>query len=670
MTAMAQGPSGLGAAIEKFGEWITHLMWPSSLATYQLAETGAWVLALISIITLGILYYRSTEQGMGRAFYAPRSFHFLHGPLWGPLALGATAALLIVTLPYYREGGRAFIPASWPSWFSLRYQAAYRIVAVATVLLLLGLAVVLRRCFREAAPETPEAKGRLAARSEIVIQPKNIYSIPVVVSWTGTSDYWGWPSYPQSELGRVLIRFAPKVLSGGFTCIAPSATTNWEHVLITGQTGSGKGMATFNVVMASAKIPFLYQDIKSELPCMERLWEMTGEEPIRFGRAADGGWPSMRWNPLEEVLSSDEPEDDVSALVGCLMPSDRGAADFVKAAARPLLTHCLLSRKFKVLANLRAAIRDRGLTQVLTEIDTPQGYMVALQGKNMTEYVTDAFMTALVPYSVGWGRRVSSASDFTLDDLFRRGGYVLSAEPDKSLALPLVVFWQMAFRKMLRATKPLRLLLLMDEALAAGPIPGADDGLVTLRSRQVSIFYGVQNLAGLRDVYGGGDKGQKVINSFNNKIWLLHALNDQDRDTLINSLGNRAVRKKQGSGQVWSTAPLLTKEDLYRRGRGEGEFWAVYQFTGVSRPSAPIVGRVVPTTGQQVRPPSPEELAEALERFGQAAEPGLMTAEEQTELGEAKASAARASLTAQASSVAQQAEPRLTHTSVEVEEWV
>lgn len=631
--------------LDQLGSWILKIVWPNSMPTYQLIEL---VVPLAFIVAVGLsllLFYRTSAAGIRVAFTKPKLFHLIHGPWWGPATFLAYSVVILYGLQFYRPGAARWLPQNWPpaEWFTPSSEFVERVLAADLILVFFAIGILIRRHFREPIHDSSHGNAGWASRSQIRIQKNWLFALPIVVSWRGIRAYWSWAKQPKETWLRQVFRFVPKILSGSFTAIAPSWTTIWEHFLLLGQTGSGKGMGIFGAIIASCRCIFAYQDVKAECPGHDRLWRMTGLEPIRFGRAAVGGWPSMRWNPLREALNDPEPEDSVAALASMLMPESRpGGNDFVKAAARPLLTHCLLSGKFATLADLRSAIRDQGLTKVLTDLQTPPGYMAALQGKNMTEYVTDAFLVALTPYSIGWGRRTSSAHDFTLEDFFDRGGFILSAETDPTLNLPVQVFWRFLFRRMLASNRKLKMLLLMDEALAAGPLRDADNALVTLRSKEVSIWYGVQNLSGLRDVYGGGDKGQRVIDSFNNSITLLHALNDNDRAALMKNLDTCTVMEKKhgGMGKVPVSAPLISSAELQRRGRVEEEFWAVLRVTGISAPSNPIIGRLVPTTGQLVRTPTDEEREAALQRYGQAsaqADPGSLDAAEAAEYRAMKA---------------------------------
>ena len=143
-----------------------------------------------------------------------------------------------------------------------------------------------------------------------------------------------------------------------------------------------------------------------------------------------------------------------------------------------------------------------GLLKVMEETKAAPGLVNALTGKNMEQYVSDKLFAILTPYSVGWGRAVSNGHDFSIKDVYKRGGYVLSAEPEPLLALPIKVFWRFLLRYALQSNEKLSMLLLFDEFFASGKIDNLAQSLQTLRSKEVSIWAGIQTRSGVLEDYG------------------------------------------------------------------------------------------------------------------------------------------------------------------------
>jgi hypothetical protein len=242
----------------------------------------------------------------------------------------------------------------------------------------------------------------------------------------------------------------------------------------------------------------------------------------------------------------------------------------------------------------------------------------ALTGKNMEQYVSDKIFAVTTPYSVGWGRAVSSGHDFSIADIFKRGGYVLSAETEPMLALPIKVFWRFVLRYALQSSPDSKfgVLLLYDEFLASGKIDNLAQALQTLRSRQVSIWAGIQARSGVLSNYKAVE-GKEVLDGFKSEIMLLNGLCLDDRKHLMEFLGTRTVVEGKGKNRDYKGQPLLAVADLNRRASRSRDFWAVFRTTGLSRSGRPVLAKAIPTVGRDfVVPPSPEELNEALKLYG------------------------------------------------------
>ena len=436
-----------------------------------------------------------------------------------------------------------------------------------------ALVISFRRLFREQIQSGIHGEAGWASRSEVRFSRSWPWLIPIQVHFRGTRRPW--------------------TTGGGFVILAPSREVSRRHTLVRGGTGSGKGHFIFGHILTSARHATIYQDVKDDGPPMGYALANTMVVPIRWGAAAEGGRPSMQWNPLEECRLDPNPEDAYETLASVLIQGDDG--DWVPQLARPILAWVFASGRYQTLGGLADDFTERGVEAVLKDIGLPGGLMESLEGKNVKEYIGTTIFSHLAPFRSGWGRAVTGGHDFSLSDIIRRGGYVLSAETIASRRVPLIVFWRLLFRKMLRTTEPMDLTLLMDEGLAAGKIPDFADALNTLRSKGVSIVFAIQNTAGLREIYGP-QGGPAVEEAFTNRITLLNGLNNEDAEKLTKRLGTYTrIRKQRQGTPTHDRADLMPLEEVARRGAGEMDRWAVLEVVGATNSNRPIIARLVPS---------------------------------------------------------------------------
>jgi hypothetical protein len=316
---------------------------------------------------------------------------------------------------------------------------------------------------------------------------------------------------------------------------------------------------------------------------------------------------------MEECRRDPRPEDAFNALAAALIPEREGNGnDWVSQLTRPILAWVFMKGGFETLGDVQAALMEFGVNEVIGRAGVPQGLIAALEGKNVKEYLGTTVFSALACFGSGWGKDSTTGMDFSLDDICTNGAYVLSAEPEVTQRAPIVVFWRLLLRKLLRSSKPVPLTLAFDEALAAGRIPSVRDALATLRDREVSIIFGTQHTSGLKEVYGNVE-GESLIASFTSRIFLLNGLDPRDRDYLVDALGKRTVKDATVGGKGGQTrhieVPLLTRDDLNRRASNEGAFWAVLDGSGVTRTGDPLIARLLGTPRKTlIRRPTQEEI--------------------------------------------------------------
>lgn len=127
-------------------------------------------------------------------------------------------------------------------------------------------------------------------------------------------------------------------------------------------------------------------------------------------------------------------------------------------------------------------------------------------------------------------------STVTLDDFIARGGYVMNCEDSDALKGPVHVFWAMLLGRLRnRPEGASKILLLLDEFGDCGRIANIQRALVLLRSKDVAIVAGIQNLGLLQDVYPQDWKA--VMEGFGTRIWLARNLEDELRERLSKALG-------------------------------------------------------------------------------------------------------------------------------------
>ncbi len=391
----------------------------------------------------------------------------------------------------------------------------------------------------------------------------------------------------------------------GRTLLAMAYDAICRHILLVGQTGSGKGYCIFGPIIASSRQPFILQDFKAECTGLDLLKKRTGREPIRWGAASIDGWQSMAWNPLEEARQAPNPMDQYQFLAGLLVPS-RGDSDWVADLSRPILAWIFARGGYPTLGHVYDDLVQFGVPSVLGKSGVPGGLLAALEGKNVKEYLGTTIFSALASFSDGWGRKVTSGHDFTIAEIFERGGYVLSAESDVARRTPIIIFWRFIISRIVSSNRKLNCSLLFDEALAAGRIPDVSTVLETARSKGVSCVFGVQHLDGIRRVYREDADG--LISGFASRIWLINGLSAHDQETLLKGLGQRVVEEPGRDGRKERVlVPLMTADDLSRRANQFEKFWGVVDANGATKSGSKILAQFV-GVGGLTRQPSAEEM--------------------------------------------------------------
>lgn len=540
---------------------------------------------LLGLVLLGIVIYRMTLRAASLAWQSPRAYRAANGPFVAPLAgfFGGLGAAMVA--PGYLPGAITFRPEWWPNWGFLEPIWVLRGEPVLVLVGLFGLTTFLTRLRREKVIRTARGMSHWAAWSDVTLHANWKWVIPMFVHFRGTA--WEW----SKGAGRTLLALASDAIC--------------RHILLVGQTGSGKGYCIFGPIIASSRQPFVYQDFKAECPGLALLKKRTGREPIRWGAASIDGWQSMAWNPLEEARQAPNPMDQYKFLSGLLIPS-RGESDWVADLSRPILAWIFARGGYPTLGHVYDDLVQLGVPTVLGRSGVPGGLLAALEGKNVKEYLGTTIFSALASFSDGWGRKVTSAHDFTISEIFERGGYVLSAESDVASRTPIIIFWRFVIDRIVGSNRKLNCSLLFDEALAAGRIPDVSTVLETARSKGVSCVFGVQHLDGIKRVYREDADG--LISGFASRIWLINGLSAHDQKMLLEGLGQRVVEESGRDGKKEKfVVPLMTADDLSRRANQFEKFWGVVDANGATKSGSKILAQFV-GVGGLTRQPTAEEM--------------------------------------------------------------
>ena len=481
------------------------------------------------------------------------------------------------------------------------------IAGVGFSLFLIGGLFAVSRVMRENVGDRQHGRAAWASRADVVFSKKAYFKIPMRVSQKGK-------------------RVWEDAFKAPWTVLAPSSTSNASHGILLGPTGAGKGAYTLGHIFGTATVPILYQDSKSETPARHLRPDM-----LRFGISAKKpkGLPSMRFDPIAEIQKGTSPNecaDRARDLANLLLPAPqdgKGDNSWIKETAQPLLAEALLRGRWKHLGEMADEIAGRALPRILADLGLPEGWLFSLQGKNAMEYASNEISNNTQPYLRGWARHAFSASDFELEDVFEQGCYIMSATEDDQQKIPIRLFWNLIWSRAQRSDKKMPCLVLIDEAVAAGRIPGIIEATVKLRDRGFSIWMAFQTYAGIETVYGRSD-AETLRRALVNSIVLTNGLDPKDAMEVTRELGNYThTEHNKASGTKTRTAfPLLPQSDLNDLAGQESEFWGIFRGRGISKSGRPVIGKL-----NGIEPglwnclASDEEWAEALEAFGHNHEP-------------------------------------------------
>jgi hypothetical protein len=309
------------------------------------------------------------------------------------------------------------------------------------------------------------------------------------------------------------------------------ARWSWDqlsrHVLAVGATGSGKTTGIFSHFMLSARVPWVYQDQKADLP----LRGLFPNRPVWGLDTRGHETRSLVWNPLEEIAGP----EDVEVLAALLFPDSLDPKHpWVVQGARGIFEGLLKHHSFDSIQAVAWMVEYVGIDEILAKL--PRGYATVDKATPLSAY-QHQLLHVLKPWSTARIAEVTfGRSSVRLEDFIREGGYVLCNE-DKHLRSPVTLFWGMLlYRLRQRPWGSPRLLLLMDEFGDAGAIPNMAQALALYRSKGVGIVAGVQSFGLMRETYGE-DTWEAVRDGFGTVVVMAANLPGQLRKEMTEQLG-------------------------------------------------------------------------------------------------------------------------------------
>jgi hypothetical protein len=269
-----------------------------------------------------------------------------------------------------------------------------------------------------------------------------------------------------------------------------------RHLLVVGASGAGKTSGFFNHLMLSARVPWIYQDQKAELPLKERF----SDRPLWGLDSRGHETRSAVWNPLDEVRGP----GDVDVLAALLFPDRPGDQNlWVVRGARRIFGALLKLERHPSLQSLAWSLENESPEDLTRRLRS--GSAATLADPRTRGHYLSELLEVLGPWTSSRIARITQGpSTVTLEAFMRGGGYVLGNEAELELRGPLTAFWGLLLHRLRnRPSGAPRLLLLLDEFGDAGRIPHMAQALALYRAKQVALVAGIQSYALLESVYRG-----------------------------------------------------------------------------------------------------------------------------------------------------------------------
>lgn len=303
-----------------------------------------------------------------------------------------------------------------------RMNTGYAAMLCGGIMMLLGLLATWFWSTRQKIGQSDHGQAAWAARSEL------IYS---------DTGYWWLPLRVMSRGQREIASLA----SAPLTVARPPAKTNIVHTAIIGSSGSGKGAYLGGHLFATSTVPIIYFDYKGEMPAavlrpkMLR-WGFPSEQPK--------GLPSLRFNFIAWVLNHQDPDLAAKTLAGALLPTNPGKEtenQWIKDTAIPILAQGILSGRWHNLAELADEIEHSSFTTLLNNLEIGAGRMFSMGGRNVPQYASNEISNNTAAYLSGRARHIVTSSDFTMQEVFSNGLYIMGQATSSHEKRVLRLFW-------------------------------------------------------------------------------------------------------------------------------------------------------------------------------------------------------------------------------------
>lgn len=440
-------------------------------------------------------------------------------------------------------------------------------------LALLGAVIAIRFGTREALGPDEHGQAALATRGEVIYDPKGTWGLPMRVDQRGSRKF-------------------EKISSQPVTIARPPLKSQVVHTCGTGASGSGKGANLGGHIFATTPddVPIFYFDYKGECPAFQLRpqmlrWGFPGERPK--------GLPSMRFNFMEWVRTHEDPDTAATALASAILPQNAQRESdnaWIKDTAIPILANGIKSGRWDSLAELADEVEHTPLKEMLENLEIGRGRQSAFEGRNVPEYAQNTISNNTAAYLSGRARHLVSGNDFTLDEAFRRGMYIMGqvSGPGERKALDLM--WSIFWAELLRKSEPMPGIVFIDEAVANGPIPRVKEALVTLRDREIQLIQFFQARSGISAVYG--KDADVVWDAHQTHIMLTKGLNTRDIEHLAKIAGTYTVpgKGKNENAKKTNLFPFDALKNICRQER----YFAYIDGVGWTKSGRPIWAELLP----------------------------------------------------------------------------
>jgi len=438
--------------------------------------------------------------------------------------------------------------------------------------LLLGLGYALRVSTRESLGPKHHGQAAFATRNEIVYDKDGGWALPIRVDQRGSRDY-------------------ERVTDAPFTVVRLPLTSRTVHFVGIGNAGSGKGAYLAGHIFKTDPNPICYFDYKGEMPAYTLRPQM-----LRWGFPSERpkGLPSLRLNLVDWTKNHEDPDAAAKILASAVLPENsKKESDnaWIKQTAIPILAQGFLMGRWSNLAELADEVEHTPLMELLENIEVGRGRASAFLGRNVCEYAQNEISNNTAAYLSGRARHIVTSSDFTLDEAFQRGLYVMGQAGSPSERRVLTTLWNVFWAELLRKGDAMPLTVLVDEGVACGPVPRVEEALVTLRDRGISLIQFFQTRAGLTSVYGR-DLADSVWDAHQSHIFLTKGLAVRDIETVV-KLAGRYTKPGSKRDDKPTPADLLPFDEFKNHCRQE-KYWAVIDGVGWSKSGRPVLAELQP----------------------------------------------------------------------------